>query len=106
MVAFCGAHLIEDLAYRRSFLLSCTEKDNHREGIALPDENPEGNHVKQSLMTTLYSQERFSHEEVIEEIKPFLFSADASSSQHRLAVRSRERGLRTCVLVFLEHLYK
>jgi hypothetical protein len=84
MVAFCGAHLIEDLAYHRSFLLSCTEKDNHREGIALPYENPEGNHVKHSLMTTLYSQERYSHEEVIEEIKPFLFSADASSSQHTL----------------------
>ncbi len=82
MVAFCGAHLIEDLAYHRSFLLSCTEKDNHREGIALPYENPEGNHVKHSLITTLYSQERYSHEEVIEEIKLLLFSADASSSQH------------------------
>jgi hypothetical protein len=83
MVAFCGAHLIRELAYLRSFLPSCTEKDNHREGIALPCENPEGNHVKRILMTTLYSQERYSHEEVIEEIKPFLFSADASSSQHR-----------------------
>jgi len=37
-------------------------------------------------MTTLSSQERYSHEEVeegIEEMKPSLFSADASSSQHR-----------------------
>jgi hypothetical protein len=34
-------------------------------------------------MTTLYSHERYSYEEVIEEIKLPLFSADASSSQHR-----------------------
>ena len=109
MVAFCGAHLIKELAYLRSFLPSCTEKDNHREGMALPCENPEGNHVKHIRMMTLYSHERYSHEEVeevIEEIKPSLFSADASSSQHRLAVRSRERGLRTFILLYLEQLYK
>jgi len=34
-VALCGAHLIKELAYRRSFVPSCTEKDNHREGMAL-----------------------------------------------------------------------
>ena len=73
MVAFRGAHLIEDLAYRRSILPFCTEKGNNREGIARPYEHPEGNHVKHSLMTTLSSQERFSHEEIIEEIKLFLF---------------------------------
>jgi hypothetical protein len=36
-------------------------------------------------MTALSSQERYSYEEVeevIEEIKPSLFSAEASSSQH------------------------
>jgi hypothetical protein len=36
-------------------------------------------------MTTIYSQERYSYEEVeevIEEMKLSLFSADASSSQH------------------------
>jgi hypothetical protein len=75
MVAFCGAHLIEDLTYLRAFLPSWTEKDNHREGIVLPCENPEGNDVKQILITTLYSHRRYSHEEVeiIEEIKPPLF---------------------------------
>ena len=78
MVALCGAHLIKELAYLRSFLPSCTEKDNNREGMALPCENPEGNNVKHIRMMTLYS-----HEEVIEEIKPSLFSADASSSQHK-----------------------
>ncbi|HEX9131353.1 MAG TPA: integrase core domain-containing protein [Ktedonobacteraceae bacterium] len=85
MVALCGAHLIKELAYLRSFLPSCTEKDNNREGMALPCENPEGNHVQHIRMMTLYSHERYSHEEVeeiIEEIKPSLFSADASSSQH------------------------
>ena len=81
MVVFCGAHLIKELAYHRSFLLFCTEKDNHREGMALPCENPEGNNVQHIRMMTLYSQERYSHE-VIEEINPTLFSADASSSQH------------------------
>jgi len=42
-------------------------------------------------MTTLSSQERYSYqevEEVIEEIKPSLFSADASSSQHRVLFRT------------------
>ena len=43
MVALCGAHLVKELAYLRSFLPSCTEKDNNREGMALPCENPEGN---------------------------------------------------------------
>jgi len=86
MGALCGAHLIEELAYRRSFVPSCTDKDNNRGGIALPCENPEGTNGKHILMTTLYSHERYSHEEVeegIEEMKPSLFSADASSSQHR-----------------------
>jgi hypothetical protein len=85
MIALCGAHLIDELAYLRSFLPLCTDKDHNRERIALPCENPEGNNVKHILMTTLYSHERYSHEEVeevIEEIKPSLFSADASSSQH------------------------
>jgi hypothetical protein len=44
--------------------------------MALPCENPEGNHVKHIRMMTLYSHERYSHEEVeevIEEIKPSLF---------------------------------
>ena len=85
MVALCGAHLIKELADLRSFLPSFTEKDTNREGMALPCENPEGNHVKHIRMMTLYSHERYSHEEVeevIEEIKPSLFSADASSSQH------------------------
>ena len=77
MGAFCGAHLIKELAYLRSFLPSCTEKDNTREGMALPGENPEGNNVKHFPMMTLYSHEEV--EEVIEEIKPSLFSADASS---------------------------
>jgi hypothetical protein len=84
MVAFCGAHLIKELAYLRAFLPSCTEKDNNREGMALPCENLEGNNV-QHIRLTLYSHERYSPEEVegvIEEIKPSLFSADASSSQH------------------------
>ena len=70
-----------------SFLFACTEKDNNREGMALPCENPEGNNVQHIRMMTLYSHERYSHEEVeevIEEIKPSLFSADASSSQHRV----------------------
>jgi len=85
MVALCGAHLIKELADLRSFLPSFTEKDTNREGMALPWENPEGNHVQQIRMMTLSSHERYSHEEVeevIEEIKPSLFSADASSSQH------------------------
>jgi hypothetical protein len=53
--------------------------------MALLGENPEGNHVKHLLMTTLSSQERYSNGEVeegTEEMKPSLFSADASSSQH------------------------
>ena len=53
--------------------------------MALPCENPEGTNVQHIRMMTLYSHERYSHEEVegvIEEIKPSLFSADASSSQH------------------------
>jgi hypothetical protein len=85
MGAFCGALLIEKLAYLRSFVPSCTEKDNHRERMALPCQNPEGNHGKLIRMTKLYSQERYSHEEVeevIEEMKPSLFSADVTSSQH------------------------
>jgi hypothetical protein len=82
MIALCGAHLIDEQAYLRSFLPSCTDKDHNRESIALPCDNPEGNHVKHILMTTLYSHERYSYEEVIEEIKLPLFSADASSSQH------------------------
>ena len=53
-----GAHLIEVLAYLRSFVPSCAEKDNNRKGIALPCENPEGNHGKPILMTTLSSHER------------------------------------------------
>jgi len=36
MVALCGAHLIEELAYLRSFVPPWTDKDNNREGIALP----------------------------------------------------------------------
>jgi hypothetical protein len=80
MGAFCGAHLIKELASLRSFLPSCTEKDHNREGMALPCENPEGNNVKHIRMMTLSS-----HEEGIEEMKPSLFSADASSSQHRIA---------------------
>src|SRR4051812_21809612 len=85
-VASTGAHLIKELAYLRSFLPSCTEKDNNREGMAFPCENPEGNNVQHIRMMTLYTHERYSHEEVeevIEEIKPSLFSADASSSQHK-----------------------
>jgi putative transposase len=35
MGAFCGAHLIDELAHLGSFLPSCTEKDNNREGMAL-----------------------------------------------------------------------
>ena len=76
MVALCGAHLIKELADLRSFLPSFTEKDTNREGMALPCENPEGNHVKHIRMMTLYSHERYSHEEVeevIEEMKPSLF---------------------------------
>jgi hypothetical protein len=91
MVALGGAHLIKELAYLRSFLPSCTEKDNHREGMAFPCENPEGNHVQHIRMMTLYTHERYSHEEVeevIEEIKPSLFSADASSSQHTASIAS------------------
>jgi len=82
MVALCGAHHIEELAYLPSFLPSRTDKDNDRERMVLPGENSLGNRVKHLLMTTLYSHERYSHEEVeevIEEIKPSLFSADASS---------------------------
>jgi hypothetical protein len=44
--------------------------------MALPCENPEGNNVQHIRMMTLYSHERYSHEEVeeiIEEIKPSLF---------------------------------
>jgi hypothetical protein len=73
MVALCGAHLIKELAYLRSFLPSCTEKDNNREGMALPCENPEGNNVQHIRMMTLYSLERYSHEEGIEEINPLFF---------------------------------
>ncbi len=76
MVALCGAHLIKELADLRSFLPSFTEKDTNREGMALPCENPEGNHVQQIRMMTLSSHERYSHEEVeevIEEMKPSLF---------------------------------
>jgi predicted 2-oxoglutarate/Fe(II)-dependent dioxygenase YbiX len=82
MSALCGAQLIKELAYFRSFLPSWTEKDNTRERIALPCENSEGNHVNHILLTTLYSHERYSHEEDTEEMKPSLFSADTSSSQH------------------------
>jgi hypothetical protein len=71
MVALCGAHLIKELAALRSFLPSCTEKDNHREGMAFPCENPEGNNVQHIRMMTLYSHEEV--EEVIEEIKLSLF---------------------------------
>jgi hypothetical protein len=90
MGAFCGALLIEELAYLRSFVPSCTEKDNHRERMALPCQNPEGNHGKLIRMTKLYSQERYSHEEVeevIEEMKPSLFSAVVTSSQHKSKFR-------------------
>ena len=76
LVALCGAHLIADLAYLRAFLPSWTEKDNHREGMVLPCENPEGTDVKHILLTTLYSHERYAHEkveEVIEEMKPPFF---------------------------------
>jgi hypothetical protein len=76
MIALCGAHLIEDLAYLRAFLPSWIEKDNNREGMVLPCENPKGNDVKHILITTLYSHERYAHEEVeevIEEIKPPFF---------------------------------
>ena len=103
MVAFCGAHLIKELAYLGSFLPSCTEKDNNREGMALPGENPEGNNVKHIRMMTLYSDERYSHEEVeevIEEMKPSLFSADASSSQHR--TRRSSTGEAVQVVAFSE----
>ncbi len=84
--AWCGAHLIEELADRRSFWPFSTDEDNKREGMALACGNPEGDNVKHLLMTTLYSQERYSNEAVeegTEEMKPSLFSADASSSQHR-----------------------
>jgi hypothetical protein len=50
--------------------------------MTLPCENPEGTNVQHIRMMTLYSHERYSHEEgegVIEEMKPSLFSADASS---------------------------
>jgi hypothetical protein len=53
--------------------------------MAFPCENPEGDHGKHFLMTTL-SLQGDSHEAVeegTEEMKPSLFSADASSSQHR-----------------------
>ena len=96
MVALCGAHLIKELAYLRSFLPSCTEKDNNREGMALPCENPEGNNVQHIYDDYLYSHERYSHEEfeeVIEEIKPSLFSADASSSQHRASNNRFQNGM-------------
>jgi hypothetical protein len=68
MGAFCGAHLIKELAYLRSFLPSCTEKDNNLEGMTLPCENPEGNNVQHIRMMTLYSHERYSQEEVEEVI--------------------------------------
>ena len=103
MVALGGAHLIKELAYLRSFLPSCTEKDYHREGMALPCENPEGNHVKHIRMMTLYSHERYSHEEVeevIEEIKPSLCSADASSSQHT-GFQREPNPSRSCVVQWL-----
>jgi hypothetical protein len=58
MGALYGAHLIEEVAYRRSFLPFYTDEDNKREGFALPCENPEGDNVKHILMTTLYSHER------------------------------------------------
>jgi len=48
-------------------------------------------------MMTLYSHERYSHEEVeevIEEIKPSLFSADASSSQHSRGIWSLNHNYR------------
>jgi len=86
MVALCGAHLIKELADLRSFLPSFTEKDTNREGMALPCENPEGNHVQQIRMMTLSSHERYSHEEVeevIEEMKPSLFRQMPQGSQHR-----------------------
>ena len=76
MVALCGAHLIKELAYLCSFLPSCAEKDNNRERMALPYENPEGSNVQHIRMMTLYSHEWYSHEEVeelIEEIKPSFF---------------------------------
>ena len=79
MVALCGAHHIEELAYLPSFLPSRTDKDNDRERMVLPGENSLGNRVKHLLMTTLYSHERYSHEEGIEEMKPSLFSSDATS---------------------------
>jgi hypothetical protein len=85
MGAWCGAHLIEELADRRSFLPFSTDEDYKREGIALPCGIPEGDHGNHLLMTTLSSQERDSNEMVeegTEEMKPSLFSADASSSQH------------------------
>jgi hypothetical protein len=86
MGAWCGAHLIEELADCRSFLPFSTDEDNKREGMAFPCGNPEGDHVKHLLTMTLYSHERYSNEaveEVTEEMKPSLFSADASSSQHK-----------------------
>ncbi len=54
--------------------------------MALPGGNPEGDHGKHLLMTTLSSQERDTNElfeEGAEEMNPSFFSADASCSQHR-----------------------
>jgi hypothetical protein len=58
MGAWCGAHLIEEVADRRSFLPFSPDEDSKREGMALPCENSEGDHVKHLPMTTLYSHER------------------------------------------------
>jgi hypothetical protein len=69
-----------------TFLPFSTDEDYKREGMVLPCGIPEGDHGKHLLMTTLSSQERDSNETVeegTEEMKPSLFSADASSSQHR-----------------------
>ena len=94
MGAWCGAHLIEELADRRSFLPFSTDEDHKREEMVLPCGNPEGDHGKHLLMTTLSSQEKDSNETVeegTEEMKPSLFSADASSSQHNPLFAKSER---------------
>ena len=75
-VAWCGAQLIEELEDRRSFLPFSTDEDNNRGGIALPGGNPEGDHGKHLLMTSLSSQGRYSNETVekgTEEINPPFF---------------------------------
>jgi hypothetical protein len=87
MGAWCGATLIEELADDCSFLPFSTDEDHKREGMVLPCGNPEGDHGKHLLLMTLSSQERDSNEAVeedTEEMKPSLFSADASSGQHRI----------------------